>query len=107
MVVNTQVPFDINYAQQFAVGTKICVGAVFDKKTLQHQWSGEACVKSVLLPLRYLKAAQADANSSYSLTHGTLLASERNAGILFEHFKGKLVMLGKCSVSVVQSRSDK
>ena len=23
------------------------------------------------------------------------LASERNAGILFEHFKGKLVMLGK------------
>ena len=25
----------------------------------------------------------------------TVLASERNAGILFEHFKGKLVMLGK------------
>jgi hypothetical protein len=24
-----------------------------------------------------------------------LLASERNAGILFEHFKGNLVMLGK------------
>jgi len=73
MVVNTQVPFDINYAQQFAVGTKVCVGAVFDKKTLQHQWSGEACVKSVLLPLRYLKAAQADANSSYSLTQSHIL----------------------------------
>ena len=33
--------------------------------------------------------------SMSSLTWSVTLASERNAGILFEHFKGKLVMLGK------------
>ncbi len=67
----TQVPFDLDHSKEFAIGTKVYLGAILANK--QYTWSGEAIVKSVFLPFRLLKACQADEKSAYVLTQSHVL----------------------------------
>jgi hypothetical protein len=68
-----QVLFDVDYRVEFKIGTKVLIGASWCNKTSTYKWSGEARVKDIKMPLKYVKAAQVDTDSVCLLTPSHLL----------------------------------